>query len=68
MKASLFLTVLATAFVSAVAEDITFTNKTASFTNLEGRFYSNIRLIRADADGLIWRDEASGGPDLLYES
>jgi hypothetical protein len=61
VKAVLFLTALATGCLSAWAEDITFTYKIASFTNLEGRAYKNVRLIKADDDGLIWRQEASGG-------
>lgn len=42
-------------------ETITFTGKTVTFTNLEGRVYTNATIVKADLDGLIWRDEASGG-------
>jgi hypothetical protein len=73
MKAAPSLIVLAIAFQSALADDITFTNKTASFTNLQGQAYQRVQLIRGDLDCLIWRDGASGGricytnlhPDLL---
>jgi len=73
MKATLCLIVLATASLPAPADDITFTNKTATFTNLQGQLYRRVQLVRGDLDGLIWRDKASGGricytnlhPDLL---
>src|SRR5947207_13508744 len=73
MKAALFFTVWAITCQSALAKDISFTNRTATFTNLEGQLYQRVQLVRADDDGLIWRDEASGGricytnlnPDLL---
>ena len=73
MKATLFLSFLAAVFLSALADDITFTNKTASFTNLQGQLFKGVQLVRGDLDGLIWRDGASGGricytnlhPDLL---
>jgi hypothetical protein len=61
MKAALSLMVLASAFLSALADDITFTKKTASFTNLQGQAYQRVQLVRGDLDGLIWRDGASGG-------
>ncbi len=40
---------------------IAFTNKTATFTNLQGRVFKDVELVRGDLDGLIWRREASGG-------
>jgi hypothetical protein len=61
MKVELSLMVLAITFLSALADDITFTNKTASFTNLQGQAYQRVQLVRGDLDGLIWRDGASGG-------
>jgi hypothetical protein len=72
MKAALLLTVTVTACQLALANDITFTNRTATFTTLEGQTY-RVQLVRGDLDGLIWRDGASGGricytnlaPDLL---
>ena len=60
MKATLFLSFLAAVFLSALADDITFTNKTASFTNLQGQLFKGVQLVRGDLDGLIWRDGASG--------
>lgn len=73
MKAALFLVVVTAAFQPALADDITFTNRTATFTTLQGQPYRRVQLVRADLDGLIWRDGASGGricytnlaPDLL---
>lgn len=55
------LIVIATALAPAWAGDITFTNRTASFTSLQGQSYKGVHLVRADSDGLIWRDGASGG-------
>ena len=46
---------------AALAQDITFTNRTATFTNLEGRLFSNVTLVRASQDGVIWRDDSGGG-------
>src|ERR1017187_3986335 len=45
----------------SLAQDITFTNRTASFTNLQGTVYEDVTLVKADLDGLIWRSGASGG-------
>lgn len=42
-------------------QDITFTNKVTTFTNLQGQIFANVHLIRGDLDGLIWRSDASGG-------
>ena len=42
-------------------EGITFTNRLATFTNLQGVAYHNVRLVRADLDGIIYREGASGG-------
>lgn len=61
MKPELCLAVWAMAFQSALAGDITFTNRTATFKDLQGRTYRHVQLIRGDSDGLIWRDGASGG-------
>ncbi len=58
MKATVLFLLLG---LSAVASDITFTNKTLTFTNLQGAIYTNVTLLRADLDGLIWRDGPSGG-------
>lgn len=73
MKAALFLTILATGLQLGWAEDVTFTNRTATFADLQGKLYRRVQLVRGDLDGLIWRDGASGGricytnlsPDLL---
>jgi hypothetical protein len=40
---------------------ITFTNRFATFTNLQGRVYDHVQLIRADANGIIYRMEDGGG-------
>jgi hypothetical protein len=55
------------------AQDINFTNRLCSFTNLEGRSFDGVALVRGDLDGIIWRKDASGGricytnihPDIL---
>lgn len=61
IKAALCFPMFATAFLKALADDITFTNKAVSFTNLQGQIYQHVQLVRGDLDGLIWRDKASGG-------
>ena len=61
MKAGLTLALWATVCLTALSDDITFTNRTANFTDLEGRIYSRVQLVRGDLDGLIWRRGASGG-------
>jgi len=44
------------------AQDIlTFTKRTVTVTNLEARKFRKVELVRADLDGLIWKQEASGG-------
>ena len=45
---------------AALAQDITFTNKTATFTNLEGRVYTNVTLVKANLDGIVWRGDGAG--------
>ena len=52
---------LAVVTLPARAEDIVFTYRTATFTNLQGEAYKNVQLVRGDQDGLIWREGASGG-------
>ncbi len=46
---------------AANGQDITFTNRTVTFTNLQHQVYSNVTLVKADGVSLIWRDGASGG-------
>src|SRR5215472_10990400 len=55
------LIAVAGAMLSASAEDIIFTNKVATFTNLQGKVFKSVQLVKGDLDGVIWRDEASGG-------
>ena len=58
---------------SAFGQDISFNNKIATFTNLQGNLYKGVQLVRGDPDGIIWRSDASGGrvcytnlhPDIL---
>jgi hypothetical protein len=61
MKPGLFLVILGTVFQFALAEDITFTNRTETFEDLQGHSYRRVQLVRGDQDGLIWRNGASGG-------
>ena len=46
------------AFSSTLIE---FTNEVATFTNLQGQEFRHVALIRADLDGVIWRNGVSGG-------
>jgi hypothetical protein len=46
---------------TALAQDITFPNRTATFTNLQGRVFKDVTLIKADLDGVVWREGAGGG-------
>jgi hypothetical protein len=43
-----------------LAQDIMFTNRVATFTNLDGRLYTNVTLIKATADGIIWKGDGVG--------
>jgi uncharacterized protein YjbI with pentapeptide repeats len=63
MRTIKFATLLALAWIngSLLAQDIIFTNRTATFTNLQGALYKDATLIKADLDGLMWRSGASGG-------
>jgi hypothetical protein len=55
------LAVLALVWInSLLAQDILFTNKTATFTNLQGRVYTNVTLVKANRDGLLWRGDGMG--------
>jgi hypothetical protein len=45
---------------AALAQDITFTNKTATFTTLDGRVYTNVTLVRATDYGIVWRADGMG--------
>jgi|SRR5579862_2270286 len=46
---------------AAHSQDIILSNKTATFTNLQGRVFQAVQLIRGDWDGVIWRDGVGGG-------
>src|SRR5258708_6818443 len=37
--------------------DIIFTNKLATFTNLQGKAYLGVELVKANMDGLVWRKD-----------
>jgi len=52
--------------LSLVAQDIEFTNRVASFSNLEGQYYFKVTLVKGDLDGLVWRDEKGGGGRICY--
>jgi hypothetical protein len=43
------------------SDSIEFTNKVASFTNLQGETFTQVVLVRGDLDGVIWRNGSSGG-------
>ena len=40
---------------------ITFANRQETLTNLEGRVYDRVELVRADLDGIVYRNESGGG-------
>jgi hypothetical protein len=63
MRATVFL--ILSGF-SLSAQDIPFANRTASFTTLEGRAYSDVTLVKGDLDGLIWRDRQGSGGRICY--
>jgi hypothetical protein len=47
---------------AALSSDlIEFTNKVATFTNLQGEVLRQVVLVRGDLDGVIWRNAANGG-------
>ena len=46
---------------AALAQDITFTNRVATFTNLQGSVYRDVTLVKGDLDGVVWREGAGGG-------
>lgn len=62
MRTSKLTALLALVWIngSMMAQDIIFTNKTATFTNLEGRVYSNVTLVKANPDGLVWKGDGVG--------
>jgi hypothetical protein len=61
MRTSSFFGFLALVWInSLLAQDIVFTNKTATFTNLQGRVYTNVTLVKATQDGLLWRGDSMG--------
>jgi hypothetical protein len=51
---------------SLLAQDIIFTNRMATFTNLEGRVYTSVTLTKADLDGLIWHDDKGSAGRVCY--
>ena len=46
---------------AALAQDITFTNRVATFTNLQGTVYKDVTITKGDLDGIVWREGAGGG-------
>jgi regulator of protease activity HflC (stomatin/prohibitin superfamily) len=40
---------------------INLTNRNETLTNLQGQVYSNVDLVRADLDGVVYRSESGGG-------
>jgi hypothetical protein len=47
--------------LTTLAQDIEFKNRTGTFTNLEGRKFVGVTLVKADMDGLIWREGTTAG-------
>lgn len=48
------------------AQDLILTNRATTFTNLEGRVYKSVDLVRANLDGVIWRDDNGSGGQISY--
>src|ERR1039457_954342 len=61
MKGILLLSVLWFVGVAAGQDTLTFTNKLATFTNLQGQVYRDVQLVRADAYSIIYRETVGGG-------
>ena len=55
MKRILLLLVLGFVGVAPGQDATTFTNKLATFTNLQGEVFRDVRLVRGDDDGIIYR-------------
>jgi hypothetical protein len=67
MKARAMIAVSLTLSAATFGEDINLTNRVATFTNLEGRLFTSVQLVRADADGIIYRmPEGTGGGRVSY--
>lgn len=67
MKSILLLLVLGFIGVAPGQDAITFTNRLATFTNLQGEVFRDVRLVRADADGIIYRETVGvGGGRVFY--
>jgi len=45
---------------ASLAQDITFTNRAATFTNLEGHVYTNVALVKANNYGIIYKGDGMG--------
>ena len=61
MKSILLLMVVGFIGVAPGQDAITFTNRLATFTNLQREVFRDVRLVRADAAGIIYREGAGGG-------
>ena len=61
MKGILLVSVLGLVGVAPGQDAITFTDKLVTFTNLQGQVYRDVRLVRADADGITYREGVGGG-------
>ena len=61
VKGMLLLLALGFIGVAPGQDAITFTNKLVTFTNLQGWAFRDVRLIRADADGITYRETVGVG-------
>lgn len=59
-------TVAATGFSTLANDAIDLNDRTATFTNLQGRVYENVQLKRATADGLIYSDTNSSAIGMVH--
>ena len=67
MKGILLLLVLGFVGIAPGQDTITFPNKLATFTNLQGEVFRDVRVVRADEDGIVYRETVGvGGGRVFY--
>jgi len=66
MKGIVLLLVCGFVGVALGQDAITFTNKVVTFTNLQAHVYREVQLVRADMDGIIYRETVGVGGGRVY--
>ena len=51
--------------ITTQAQEINLTNRVATFTNLEGRVYKAVHVVKGTADGIVYREQESTGGGLV---